>query len=520
MRLLSPVIAVGLAGAFSRVLGYGRDVLVANILGAGPAAEAFLAALRAPNAVRRILGDGGLNAVLTPLYLRLQIRHGGPAAAGFVRDALCLAAASMLVLSGLLAISAGAIIYATAPGLDDQPERFEAARWWLVLMTPFIGASTLGSIAGAFLNAGRRYFYAAFAPATVNLVLVFAYLAIPMVSADPNEIGSLMAISLSIAGFLQLGLTIAPLTPALKRCGYGWPSAVSLHYLGNALRLGTPALIATASFQIIGLVAAAAASWEPGGIVWFYYADRMFQLPLSLASGVIGSILLTELSARQIVRVGEVQSSSDDLLNPAVAFGVALGLPAAFALMILSQTIIDILFGHGAFTAKDTQSTALALMAMAPGLPAGIAGRILLQELFAREQSWLSMVCGATGILAAIVAAVLLTPLWGIAGASAAMAVGLWTQFIVLATVMIAKGWWMPRRALAVQLMAQFIASAIMAVAIVLLNRQLLETPLIQSTSIRICSLILVCIVGGCVYSVAVWLLRGLPEKRLSGPIV
>lgn len=513
MRLISPGIAVGFAGMVSRVLGYVRDVLVANVLGAGPLAEAFLAALRVPNALRRILGEGGLNAALTPLYLRLQLRHGDEAAAGFVRATLGMTAVGLTLLSGILAIGAAAVIYVFAPGLADQPGPFETARWWFVLMTPFIGVSTLASIAIAFLNARRRYFYAAFAPAAVNLVLVLAYLAIPAISADAVLIGSLMAVSLSLGGVLQLILTIAPLMPELRRSAPGWPSRQSLETMASALRLGAPALIATASFQIIGLVATATASWEPGGIARFYYAERLFQLPLSLAGVVIGSVLLTELSASRAADAESDKTRADDMLNYALAFGLALGIPAAAALLALSDAIILILFGHGAFTAEDVQGTALALMAMAPGLPAGIAGRILLQELFAREQSWLSVACGAAGVIAATAAAIVLTPKWGIAGTSAAVAVGLWAQFVALAIVLVLKRWWRPTRLLARQALGQCLATLIMIAAILALRRYFLEELASHGAASRLFLLVAICATGAGAYGVMAWMSGGLPNR-------
>ncbi|RYE27900.1 MAG: hypothetical protein EOP23_24015, partial [Hyphomicrobiales bacterium] len=59
---------VGAATIASRLLGFARDVLIARLLGGGPVADAFLAALRLPNLVRRVLGEGGLNAPFVPLY--------------------------------------------------------------------------------------------------------------------------------------------------------------------------------------------------------------------------------------------------------------------------------------------------------------------------------------------------------------------------------------------------------------------------------------------------------------------
>jgi putative peptidoglycan lipid II flippase len=67
---------VAAASSLSRVLGFVRDVLLASTLGAGPVADAFLAAFRVPNAVRRILSEGALNAGFIPIYARLRSERG------------------------------------------------------------------------------------------------------------------------------------------------------------------------------------------------------------------------------------------------------------------------------------------------------------------------------------------------------------------------------------------------------------------------------------------------------------
>src|SRR5215218_11237193 len=71
MSLIRSSLVVGLGSVASRILGFARDVLFAQALGAGPVADAFLAAFRLPNLVRRILGEGGLNPALVPALSRL-----------------------------------------------------------------------------------------------------------------------------------------------------------------------------------------------------------------------------------------------------------------------------------------------------------------------------------------------------------------------------------------------------------------------------------------------------------------
>ena len=57
----------GLTG-LSRILGFLRDIAFAAFLGAGPAADAFLVALKLPNMFRRLTAEGALANAFVPSF--------------------------------------------------------------------------------------------------------------------------------------------------------------------------------------------------------------------------------------------------------------------------------------------------------------------------------------------------------------------------------------------------------------------------------------------------------------------
>ena len=69
-RLLS----VGGYTALSRLTGFGRDIMMAIILGAGPISDAFLVAFRLPNNFRAIFAEGSFNLAFLPRYAALRAR--------------------------------------------------------------------------------------------------------------------------------------------------------------------------------------------------------------------------------------------------------------------------------------------------------------------------------------------------------------------------------------------------------------------------------------------------------------
>ena len=87
--------APSLAGAFrqiggltaiSRVLGFLRDIVFAAFLGAGPAADAFLVALKLPNMFRRLTAEGAMANAFVPAYTEARQQDGAAAAGDLAGD--------------------------------------------------------------------------------------------------------------------------------------------------------------------------------------------------------------------------------------------------------------------------------------------------------------------------------------------------------------------------------------------------------------------------------------------------
>ena len=70
MALVRRIATVGGYTGISRILGFVRDILIADLVGAGSVADAFFVAFRLPNMFRRIFAEGAFNAAFVPLFAR------------------------------------------------------------------------------------------------------------------------------------------------------------------------------------------------------------------------------------------------------------------------------------------------------------------------------------------------------------------------------------------------------------------------------------------------------------------
>jgi putative peptidoglycan lipid II flippase len=107
------------AGIFlSRIAGLVRERVFAHYLGTSPAAAAFRTAMRIPNLLQNLLGEGVLSASFIPVYSRL-IAEGRTVEASKVArviGSVLALVASAIALLGVVA--AGPIVDLLAPGFS------------------------------------------------------------------------------------------------------------------------------------------------------------------------------------------------------------------------------------------------------------------------------------------------------------------------------------------------------------------------------------------------------------------
>src|ERR1700681_2928265 len=99
--MIGRIFTVGGLTLVSRLTGFARDIVLAAVLGAGPAADAFFVALRLPNHFRAIFAEGAFNAAFVPAYARLRVASGAQAAGIFADRVFTLLLATQVVLLAL-----------------------------------------------------------------------------------------------------------------------------------------------------------------------------------------------------------------------------------------------------------------------------------------------------------------------------------------------------------------------------------------------------------------------------------
>jgi putative peptidoglycan lipid II flippase len=404
----------------SRLLGFARDSMIAALLGAGPVADAFLAAFQLVTVVRRLLTEGALNAALVPAWLRERETGGAHAAAAFAGRVLGTVSAALIAAAILIGLSMPWVMTALAPGFAGS-ETFKLAVEDARLMLPYLAFAGPTTVLLALSSAQGRFALAAFSPLLFNIALIFVMTALFVWRQDASYAALVMAASVGVAGLLQLCFL------ALRRGdGIATPLRVAFDAaMRGFLAKAVPGMVASSGPQLLVVAGAIIASHSPSAVSWLYFANRLVELPLGIVGVAMGTVLVPEMTrALRGSDAGALASAE----SRALELAAGLALPAMLGLMVLSTPIVRLLFEHGAFTALDTTATAQALIWLALGLPAHVLVKSLSPAFFAREDTLAPLIATLKGLVVAIVLAVLLGHFFGATGIAASIALGAWSN--------------------------------------------------------------------------------------------
>ena len=370
---------VGMATLSSRILGFVRDMVVAVFFGAGVYSDAFIAAFRIPNLLRRLFAEGSLSIAFVPVFTDCLNADGKEEAFDMARSAMRLLSVLLtgITLAGIF--FSPQIVHAIAYGFTDNPEQYELTVLLTRIMFPYVICICLVALSMGILNALGHFAAPALAPVFLNLAMIAFVCTASFFSSKSEDRIVALAVGVVAGGVLQLALQV----PFLIQKGFRfWQKAPFFHPgLKKIGQMLLPAVFGAGVYQVNMLVSTFLASLLPeGSISTLYYADRLVQFPLGIFAISIATAILPSLSR---------QAAADDIdgLKDTFSFGLKLVfyimLPSMAGLIILREPIISLLFQRGAFDTEAVHMTATALLFYSAGLWAFAAVRIVIPVFYA-----------------------------------------------------------------------------------------------------------------------------------------
>jgi putative peptidoglycan lipid II flippase len=511
MSLARDIGTVGGGTLISRVLAYARDASIAALLGTGPFSEAFFAVFQVVNFFRRLLAEGALNGAFVPIWLRLAGGEDGAANANrFTTRTLVTIGCITGVIALLVTVLAPFVIAVIAHGFT--PALRKLAVLYLMIVAPYIVLAGLVAVIAAALHAEGRVIAVSVSTVVFNLVLL-GLLAFMMVDeAPPFRVSVWLAAAVVGAGLLQLAITAAAWLASGRR--FRRVRLRAREQGGAFYARALPGLIAAGTPQLKLIASIAIVSSSPTAVAWLYYANRLYELPLGVASIAIAAVIVPRIATSMQEGDGGAYSQAQ---SRAYEIALGLALPAATGFALLAPQIASGLFEHGRFGPRDTEAVATALIAICSGLPAHAMEKVFAAVSFAHEDAKTPMAAALTGLAAAVAGGVALFPAFGYIGVAAAIALSAWVGAALLGFVLHRRGWLRLDAGAARRLPRIALATAIMggAVAGATLGAQALFPALAATAAGRLALLFFLVAVGLAVYGAAIDALRVAKIKAL-----
>jgi len=420
----------------SRLAGLVRQRVFSRYFGLSDAADAFTAALRIPNFLQNLFGEGVLSASFIPVYARLLAEgdeEESSRVAGAIGAILALTT-SLLVLLGVLATPL--LIDAIAPGFHGA-KRALTIRIVRILF-PSVGLLVLSAWCLGILNSHRKFVLSYAAPVVWNAAMIATLIAFRRMPQDALAI--VLAWGSVTGSALQFGVQLPVVLGLVHRLRPRLDTRAT--NVRVVFRNFAPVFVSRGVVQISAYVDSLLASLlGEGAVAALTNAQTLNLLPVSLFGMAVSAAELPAMSSA----LGNTEEVADYLRQRLdsglrrIAFFIV---PSAMGFLVLGGVIAAALFETGRFTHGDSLYVWGILAGSAVGLLAGTLGRLYSSAYYALRDTRTPLrfaivrvaLTTALGYLCAIPLPrwIGIQPRWGVAGLTASAGVAAWVEFLLL----------------------------------------------------------------------------------------
>jgi putative peptidoglycan lipid II flippase len=406
------------------VLGFVRERVFAQYFGIGVEADAFGAAMKIPNVIRNLLGEGTLSASFIPVYAGMIERGETDNArrlAGAIASILVLLTAVAALLGYLLA---PVITDVAAPGFSGHQRDLTITL--VRILFPMFGVLILSAWCLGVLNTHRRFFLSYAAPSVWNIAQIAT-----LIGLGGRLLGTSLVIALAwgavFGSVLQIAIQLPTVLPLVR--GMRWGVSPNTPGVRQVIRAWVPVVFGAGVVQISSVIDTLLASLLPvGSVAALRYAQLIAILPVSLFGVGVAAVALPELSR-------DAAGAGYDALRARLAEGfrqlVFFVIPSAFAFAALGSAMVGALFETGTFDSRDTALVAGILAAYALAVPAQTSIKLLASGHYALGDTKTPVRIAVIAVVVSAGSAFALMQTLGPAGIALGAAVGAYLNVIL-----------------------------------------------------------------------------------------
>ncbi|HZI03626.1 MAG TPA: murein biosynthesis integral membrane protein MurJ, partial [Archangium sp.] len=374
-------VAVGIFA--SRLMGLVRERFFAHYLGNGEAAAVFKAALRIPNFLQNLFGEGVLSGSFIPVYAGL-LGKGDTKEADRVAGAvfgLLAVATSVMVAVGMLATPF--FVDTIAPGFEGEARTL--AIQLVRILFPGTGMLVLSAWCLGVLNSHRKFLLSYLAPVVWNLAIIATLVVAGVHGLPEARLVEVLSYGVVAGCLLQFAVQV----PSVLRVLGGFRPTLSTasESVRQVLRSFGTVVIGRGVVQVSAYVDTAYASIiSKRALSTLTYAQTIYLIPVSLFGMAISAAELPEM-ARTAGAGEDVATKLRTRIEAGARRITFFVVPSAAALLFIGDVVAGGLLQTGRFTAADTRYLWYLLMGSAVGLVASALGRLYASAFYALKDT-------------------------------------------------------------------------------------------------------------------------------------
>ena len=429
------LVAIGIL--CSRLAGLVRQRVFAHYFGLTAPADAFSAAIRIPNFLNNLFGEGALSASFIPVYAGLlarQLDEEADRVAGAIASLLAFLV-SVVVVAGVLATPL--LIGVIAPGFTGATRDLTIRL--VRILFPAVGLTVMSAWCLGVLNSHRRFLLSYAVPVVWNAAMIATLLIFGGATALPR-LAELLAWGSVVGSALMVAVQLPVVWKVAPHLTFAFDTR-SEHVRTVVTNFG-PVFVSRGVVQMSGYIDTLLATLvSTGATTALANAQTLYLLPVSLFGMSVSAAELPAMAgiahADQDAHEG-LRKRLDSGLRQ-IAFFVV---PSAVAFLTLGDVIAAAIFQTGRFTHADALYVWAILAGSAVGLLASTLGRLYSSTYYALRDT-------STPLRYAIVRVVLTTvlgylfafplprwigiaPSWGAAGLTASAGLAGWVEMLML----------------------------------------------------------------------------------------
>jgi len=429
-RLARSTAFFSIATAASRVAGLAREVVAAGYYGVSGPVSAFTIAFQVPNLIRALFADAALQPAFVPVFTELLGKKAYKEAFRLASTMLLLVTMVLGAITALFVLLAPVIMPLFAPGFEG--EILDLTVSLSQVLFPILVLLGISGIVVGILNSYDRFGAFAISPLFWNLTIILVLVVLEPMFHGQDRIYA-YAIGILVGTLVQLLIPAWDLrhTPYRFSFSFEWRSPKVRRVLVLMLPVTISLGLINFNLLINSFFGSLVSEEAPAAID---KAFRIYQLPQGIFSVAIATVLFPALA--RFANAGAIDDLRATMANGMRQILFVL-VPAAAAILALSDPMIRLIYQRGAFDAHETVVVATALFWFAFSLPTN--GLYLLQTrtFFSLQKPWQATALATIDLVVSALAALALYEPFGVGGIVAGTGIG--TSVTVVAQAVILR---------------------------------------------------------------------------------